>query len=281
MAEFLAKTPYLWLLMLPGINVVSAAELAGEMGPLDHYANANAITGRAGLFPCRWQSDEVTTTGSLVRTTNRRLRASLMLIADNLTQHNHYYIGRAELWKKSHVDPRAIRVRVAKHFTRLLFALIAGRQELRHAAVVKRESVLQKLLKFHQGQRTTSDQLIANLEAAAEQLTPPAREREGELLCAALAERAGRRGPCLLADLLPIILRKYRVRITRRSSVSGETSRPASSTSSSLTSTTDATAIPSVSVADQIIPLPGELFETTHPITSPVGTTASNGSIPA
>jgi hypothetical protein len=46
------------LLAIPGINVVSAAELAAEMGPPARYANANAITGRAGLFPSRHQSDQ-------------------------------------------------------------------------------------------------------------------------------------------------------------------------------------------------------------------------------
>src|SRR2546426_3979057 len=55
-AAVLVGTPYLLLLRIPGINVVSAAEFAGEMGPITHYANANAITGRAGLFRSRYQS---------------------------------------------------------------------------------------------------------------------------------------------------------------------------------------------------------------------------------
>jgi transposase len=58
-AGFLVKTPYLLLMSLPGINVVSAAELAGEMGPIEHYAHARAVTGRAGLFPSRYQSDKI------------------------------------------------------------------------------------------------------------------------------------------------------------------------------------------------------------------------------
>src|SRR5262249_24489612 len=45
LAEILVKTPYLLLLSHPGINVVSAADLAGEMGPIEHYAHARAITG--------------------------------------------------------------------------------------------------------------------------------------------------------------------------------------------------------------------------------------------
>jgi hypothetical protein len=40
MAGFLAKTPYILLLSVTGINVVSAARLAGEAGPIEHYASA-------------------------------------------------------------------------------------------------------------------------------------------------------------------------------------------------------------------------------------------------
>ena len=269
LAELLVKTPYLWLLLLAGINVVSAAELAGEMGPIDHSANANAITGRAGLFPSRSQSDEVDVTGSLIRCANRRLRTVLMLIADNLTQHNHFYIGQSLLWQKSKVDPRAIRVRVAKHFTRLLFALVAGRQVLRHESVAGRESVLRKLLKFHHEHHTTSQQLLPQLETAAEQLTQPAREREGELLSAALSGSARHRGPSSLADLLPLILKKYGVRITRRSDTGPSTSAPSASVPVGVSS------VPSLLV-------PGAASDATNTVTlSPVGTAASSGSIPA
>src|SRR5262249_27114002 len=53
----LVQPPSVLLLPSPGINVVSAADFAGEAGPIEHYANAKAIPGRAGLFPCRYQSD--------------------------------------------------------------------------------------------------------------------------------------------------------------------------------------------------------------------------------
>ena len=259
-AELLVKTPYLWLLMLPGINVVSAAELAGEMGPIEHYANANAITGRAGLFPSRSQSDEVDVTGPLVRTTNRRLRASLMLIADNLTKNNHFFIGQSLLWQKAKLDPRAIRVRVTKHFTRLLFALVAGRQLLRHPCATNRESLLRKLLKFHHDHHTTSQQLRPQLEAAAAQLTPSAREQEGELLSAALSSSTQRRrGPSSLAELLPLILAKYGVKIVPRPHASVSRAMPDATSSTS--------------------PVPGASIEVTHPSHPPVGTTASNDSI--
>ena len=59
LAEALSQTPYILLLGIPGINVVSAAEFAGEMGPIERYSKARAITKRAGLYPSRYQSDEV------------------------------------------------------------------------------------------------------------------------------------------------------------------------------------------------------------------------------
>src|SRR5262249_24327823 len=58
LAGLLAGTPYVLLLGIVGINVVSAAEFAGEMGPIERYAKARAITGRAGVFPSRYQSDQ-------------------------------------------------------------------------------------------------------------------------------------------------------------------------------------------------------------------------------
>ena len=73
LAQYLARTPYILLLSFPGINVISAADFAGEMGPIENYANARAITGRAGLFPSRHQSDRVDrANGPLVRRANRR-----------------------------------------------------------------------------------------------------------------------------------------------------------------------------------------------------------------
>ena len=50
-ASFLARTSSVRLLIIPGLNVVSAAELAGAMGPPGLSANANAITGRAKCCP--------------------------------------------------------------------------------------------------------------------------------------------------------------------------------------------------------------------------------------
>src|SRR4029078_3695910 len=44
LASDLVQTPYIRLLAIPGINVVSAADLAAEMGPSTPSANATCLT---------------------------------------------------------------------------------------------------------------------------------------------------------------------------------------------------------------------------------------------
>jgi transposase len=181
-AALLAQTPYLLLVAIPGLNVVSAAEFAAEAGPISLYANPSCITGRAGLFPSRYQSDSVDVRGAMVRCANRRLRAALLMIADNLLLVNHYFRGLAALWKQRGTDPRLAHVRVAKRFSRLAFAIVAGRQIVPHPCCREPHTILDKLIAFHLEHRATPEQIRTTLAAAAEQLPPAARERERHAL---------------------------------------------------------------------------------------------------
>ncbi len=103
----LVQTPYVLLLSFPGINVVSAADFAGEAGPIEHYLNAKSITGRAGLRPSRYQSNHVDlANGPLVRNCNRSLRAAILGIADNLIVCNHHFQALATQWSAQGKDAR-------------------------------------------------------------------------------------------------------------------------------------------------------------------------------
>jgi transposase len=114
-AALRVQTPSVLLLSFPGIHVVSAAELAGEMGPIENYPSDGAITGRAGLFPSRYQSDQVDhDDGPLVRRANHALRYVLLLIADNLLVCNGSFRGLGQHWQAQGVDPRVRCVRAAK-----------------------------------------------------------------------------------------------------------------------------------------------------------------------
>ena len=212
LAGDLVKTPYVRLLAIPGINVSTAAEFAAEMGPIDQYANANAITGRAGLFPCRHQSDQTDRSGPLVRQANRRLRCALMRIADSLAGHCPYYRGLAELDRARGLDVRASRVKTAKKFTRLAFACVAGNEPMNHPAFRQPESILEKLRAFHHAHDTPVDRLLADLKTTVEQLPYHTRGHEAKVVAAALEKNTRRkRGAVEIGAVLPAVLARLGV----------------------------------------------------------------------
>ena len=206
MAGFLVKTPYILLLSVTGINVVSAARLAGEAGPIEHYASARAINGRAGLYPSRYQSDEVDhADGSLVRQCNRKLRGAAMLVAENLIKCHGYYRGLSELWKQQKVDPRDRRCRIANRAMRMVYQLVGGRQLWRGKGVDP-EYLLAKLQEFHRDHKTPVEQSIRDLQEAFAWLPKSAYAAEAK----PLAELAGKkhRGPKPIGELLlPLLIR--------------------------------------------------------------------------
>jgi transposase len=208
-AGHLADTPFVRLLVIPGINVVSAADLAGELGPITHYANANAITGRAGHFPARYQSDDVDRAdGALIRAANRRLRATLMQIADNLVTCNHYFRAKASAWTAAGKDPRWIRVKVAKTFTRIAYAILAGTGPFRHPCLQGDNYVLRKLNAFHLGHHTPVAEVLAGLRAAIRQLPAAqyAHEARPWQQEAQRRQQSRRSGPTPLAEVILEVL---------------------------------------------------------------------------
>ncbi len=215
----LVQTPYVRLLAIPGINVVSAADLAGEMGPMKRYGNANAITGRAELYPSRHQSDQTDhDSGPIIRQANRRLRCVLMRIADNLACHCNYYRAQADIDQARGVDKRASRVKIAKRFSRLALACVAGDQPMRHPCFQQAGSILEKLRQFHRLHETSLEQLLAELETAVEQLPGSTRRREAEMVAALLAQQTTRqRGTSAIGDVLPAVLARLNLKTTKES----------------------------------------------------------------
>jgi len=220
----LVQTPYILLLSFPGSNVVSAADFAGEMGPMEHYANAKAITGRAGLRPSRYQSDQVDKgNGPLVRICNHALRAAILGIADNLIVCNHHFQALATQWASQGKDPRHSRVKIGLRFSRIAFQMVAGRQVFRHPSIQGRHYILDKLNAFHREHDTGMVEVLRDLQAATGQL--PQREHAAE--AQPLHEEwqrihdGHRRGPQLLGDILPIVLARLGVHVVQ-SNESGE-----------------------------------------------------------
>jgi hypothetical protein len=223
-AARLVRTPYVLLLSFPGINVVSAADFAGEAGPIENYANPKSLTGRAGLRPSRYQSDEVDkANGPLVRNANRSLRAAILGIADNLIVCNHHFGVLATQWAAQGKDPRHTRVKVALRFCRIAFQMVAGRQVFRHPSIPGRHYILDKLTAFHRAHDTPMTEVLRDLQAAVGQI--PGREHAAE--AKPLAEElqrvqdGHRRGPQLLGDILPLVLARLGVGVVQ-SEPSGE-----------------------------------------------------------
>jgi transposase len=216
LASDLARTPYVRLLAISGINVVSAAELAGEMGPIKRYANANAITGRSGLYPSRHQSDQTdNASGPIIRQANRRLRCVLMRIADCLACHCSYYRGQAELDQSRGIDKRASRVKIAKRFSRLVLACVAGDQPMRHPCFQEPDSILEKLRHFHHDHETPLECVMEDLHATVSQLPYNTRCHEAQVVAAVLEQQTKRRrGATAIGELMPAVLARLGINTT-------------------------------------------------------------------
>lgn len=204
---------------IPGINLVTVADLASELGPMAFYLNANALTGRAGRMPSRYQSDQVDcANGPLRRRGNRRLRAVLMQTADNLAQCNHYFRARAAQWQRAGKDPRWLRVKIAKIFSRLAFALVAGRQLFAHPCCQPRHYLLGKLLAFHSEHATDLVAQLRDLQAVVEQLPTTRCPAEADAVPEQLDALRKRRGPQPLADILEVVLVRLAARMIQSTS---------------------------------------------------------------
>lgn len=223
LAGLIVQTPYVLLLAIPGINVVTVADMAGELGPMTNYANANAITGRAGLVPSRYQSDQVDCAdGPLRQRGNRRLRAVLMQTADNLVHCNGHFSVLAERWHKARKDPRWIRVKVAKSFSRIAHALVTGGELFPHPCCQQRHYILDKLLQFHHEHRSDWPTRRRDLEAVTAQLSPKTCAEEAKPLRQQLDELAQRRkGPQELTGLLPLVLARLQARMVESTTHEG------------------------------------------------------------
>ena len=211
LASLLVQTPYLLLLSYPGISVVSAAELAAETGPMENYASPRAISGRAGLFPSRYQSDQVDRGGNLSRYRNARMRAAWMLVAANMVKCNMYWQAKVARWNVGGAEPRDIRVRIANRLTRVIYRMVLGGELYQHPSRLDRMYVMDKLMSFLQDRKASPGNIVRMLESAAEQIPAGERQEEAKPLLAAYqkSKRSRRKAPQQLGTLLVGVLAKF------------------------------------------------------------------------
>ena len=223
LARLLCRTPFVLLMVIPGISVVNAADLAGEVGPLHLYPSANAITGRAGLMPSRYQSDLVDRpNGPLRRHGNRRLRRTLLQVADSLVSCNHHFGVQTLAWRQRGKDPRWIRVKVAKAFSRLLFAIVGGKTLFPHPCRQEDHYLTRKLIDFHRQAKTPMAEVMGDLAALCLQL--PRSACATEVAGLNHLQEMPRRGPQPIAELVPFVLARLQARMVQ--SVPSEEATP-------------------------------------------------------
>ena len=180
MVAYLVQTPFVLLLGIPGINVVSASGYGSEVGPITHYIKPSHVNGRAGLFPSRYQSDETDCAdGPMVGGRNVRLRDAVMEIVTNLILHNDYFQGWSALRAQRGWPKKKIHVAIANRFNRIAFHMVAGQMIFDHPCLNERHSVLKKVAVFSLAHGIKPETTISLVAKAARQL--PADAVAGEL----------------------------------------------------------------------------------------------------
>ena len=181
LVSYLVQTPFVLLLGMSGINVVSASGYGSEAGPITHYIKPSHLNGRAGLFPSRYQSDETDCAdGPMVGGRNARLRDAVMEIVTNLILHNDYFQGWAALREQRGWPTKRIHVAIANRFNRIAFHMVAGRMVFDHPCIRKRHPVLKKVAVFSLAHGIKPETTMDLVAKAAGQLPDDA--VEGELL---------------------------------------------------------------------------------------------------
>ncbi len=179
LATYLVQTPFVLLLSIPGINVVSASGYGSEAGPITNYLSPSHINGRAGIFPSRYQSDETDCAdGPMVGGRNAKLRDAVMEITSNLILHNDYFQGWADLREQRGWSKKKIYVAIANRFNRIAFWMVAGQMLFDHPCLKKRHPLLKKLTGFALEHGIKPETTMSLVARAARQLPPDALEDE-------------------------------------------------------------------------------------------------------
>lgn len=186
---YLVQTPFVLLLGIPGINVVSASGYGSEVGPITNYLMPSHINGRAGIFPSRYQSDETDCAdGPMVGGRNARLRDAVMEITSNLILHNDYFQGWSDLREQRGWSKKKICVSTANRFNRIAFHMVAGRMLFDHPCLKKRHPVLKKLAGFALSHGIKPETTMSLVAKAARQLPSDAVAGEISALQAGLPD---------------------------------------------------------------------------------------------
>jgi transposase len=139
LAQHLVKTPGILLLSIRKINVPSAAEFLGEVGPLPQAGNAKKIIARAGLNPSKFQTAEYERADNpITKHGSNPLRNASLTIAHNLVGDEPHLTNKPanpyfraffdHLVNEEGKDKRVAKVACANKFIRIAWAMMTQKK---------------------------------------------------------------------------------------------------------------------------------------------------------
>ena len=176
--EFLVQTPFVLLFSVPGISQVLACGFGAEAGPLSLYLTARGLSGRAGLYPRRYQSDETDLqTGTMARG-EPFLRDVLMKIGRCLVTPQGAFCAWGETRRVAGWCEKEIVAAMANRFCRIGHAMVLAGQTFQHPQARAGVSVLGKLLNVAADLGLEATQATALAKTAAAHLPAGAKALE-------------------------------------------------------------------------------------------------------
>ena len=105
---------------IPGISIISAAQIVGEFGDFNKFSSASKLLAFAGLEPSTIQSGSMIQNGKMVKHGSPHLRYVLMNVAKTIIIHNptfyeyyskkHHKEGKKDRVALSHVVRKLLRI---------------------------------------------------------------------------------------------------------------------------------------------------------------------------
>ncbi|WP_445488471.1 transposase [Niallia sp. 03133] len=125
----LLETDGKFLLTVPGIGLVSAAELYSEMGDVSHYDNPNQIIKKAGTNPIMKQSGGGQGYfGRISKQGNPHLRYIIYNVGRCLSMHNKDLLPFVQRLKEKGKHARKVFIALGNKFLKIAFAMLRDKK---------------------------------------------------------------------------------------------------------------------------------------------------------
>ncbi|MFX0093468.1 MAG: IS110 family transposase [Candidatus Hodarchaeota archaeon] len=133
--------PYRLLLTVPGIGETTAAQILGEIPPIEYFTSAKQFASFAGLVPKVSKSGEVTYIGQITKRGSPYLRKALYQAAKVATMKKHTQMGRKfqRIYKRKGKGKGKIAwVAVGRHIATIIWTILTRKEEYKEERYVKK-----------------------------------------------------------------------------------------------------------------------------------------------